>query len=69
MLIVDRFDRDGDHRVGYVSAMTMLEATDGDDAQLPGHRDVIEEHSPARQRRPATALAADRVLGPRLQHR
>lgn len=30
VLIVDRFDRAGDRRVGYVSAMTMLEATEGD---------------------------------------
>lgn len=30
VLIVDRFDRAGDLRVGYVSAMTMLEANDGD---------------------------------------
>jgi len=31
VLIVDRFDRRGGQRVGYVSAMTMLEATDGDE--------------------------------------
>jgi serine/threonine-protein kinase HipA len=30
VLIVTRFDRTGDRRVGYVSAMTMLEAVDGD---------------------------------------
>jgi serine/threonine-protein kinase HipA len=33
VLVVHRFDRDGDRRIGYVSAMTMLEATDGDDGR------------------------------------
>jgi serine/threonine-protein kinase HipA len=33
VLVVDRFDRDGDRRIGYVSAMTMLEAADGDDGR------------------------------------
>jgi len=31
VLIIDRFDRNADIRIGYVSAMTLLEATDGDD--------------------------------------
>jgi serine/threonine-protein kinase HipA len=30
VLIVDRFDREGGRRLGYASAMTMLDATDGD---------------------------------------
>lgn len=30
VLIIDRFDRRGERRVGYASAMTMLEASDGD---------------------------------------
>ncbi len=30
VLVVDRFDRQGTTRIGYASAMTMLEATDGD---------------------------------------
>jgi hypothetical protein len=29
VLVVERFDRDGARRIGYVSAMTMLEANDG----------------------------------------
>jgi energy-coupling factor transporter ATP-binding protein EcfA2 len=36
VLIVTRFDRIGDHRIGYVSAMTMLEAVDGDERSLGG---------------------------------
>jgi serine/threonine-protein kinase HipA len=46
VLVVDRFDRSGDHRVGYVSAMTMLEANDGDSASYLDIADVIERHSP-----------------------
>lgn len=30
VLIVNRFDRDGDRRIGYASAMTMVEASDGE---------------------------------------
>jgi serine/threonine-protein kinase HipA len=30
VLIVDRFDRAGERRIGYISAMTMLEVADGD---------------------------------------
>jgi serine/threonine-protein kinase HipA len=48
VLIVDRFDRDGERRIGYVSAMTMLEAVDGDSGwsyvDIAG---VIETLSPA----------------------
>lgn len=46
VLILDRFDRRGDHRVPYVSAMTMLEATDGDAGSYLDIADVIETHSP-----------------------
>jgi len=45
VLIVNRFDRRGDQRVGYVSAMTMLEATDGDEGSYLDIADVIERHS------------------------
>ena len=46
VLVVDRFDRNGDQRVGYVSAMTMLEANDGDSGSYLDIADVIERHSP-----------------------
>ena len=46
VLVVDRFDRSGDHRVGYVSAMTMLEANDGDSGSYLDIADVVERHSP-----------------------
>lgn len=42
VLIVDRFDRDSDQRTAYVSAMTMLEATDGDRASYLDIASVIE---------------------------
>ncbi len=47
VLIVDRFDRSGGFRVGYVSAMTMLEARDGDQGSYLDIADAIERHSPA----------------------
>jgi serine/threonine-protein kinase HipA len=47
VLIVDRFDRRGAERVGYVSAMTMLEASDGDQRSYLEIAEVIEERSPA----------------------
>ena len=47
VLVVDRFDRAGMRRLGYVSAMTMLEATDGDNGSYLDIAGVIEEHSPA----------------------
>lgn len=47
VLIVDRFDRRGGLRVPYVSAMTMLEATDGDSGSYLEIADVIETRSPA----------------------
>lgn len=47
VLIVDRFDRLGQQRVGYVSAMTMLEVSDGEPGSYLEIVDVIERHSPA----------------------
>lgn len=47
VLIVDRFDRSGELRIGYVSAMTMLEAEDGAQGSYLEIADVIERHSPA----------------------
>jgi serine/threonine-protein kinase HipA len=46
VLIVDRFDRAGDLRIGYVSAMTMLQADDGDRGSYLEIAEVIERHSP-----------------------
>ena len=46
VLVIDRFDRDGDWRVGYVSAMTMLELRDGDRASYLDIAEVIEAESP-----------------------
>src|SRR5450755_59972 len=51
VLVVDRFDRRGTARVGYASAMTMLEARDGDQRSYLEIAEVIEERS--------TAAAAD----------
>jgi serine/threonine-protein kinase HipA len=45
VLIVTRFDRNGDRRIGYVSAMTMLEAVDGDDRSYIDIADVVERES------------------------
>ncbi|HEX2393202.1 MAG TPA: HipA domain-containing protein [Solirubrobacterales bacterium] len=45
VLIVDRFDRRGEQRVGYVSAMTMLEAVDGEARTYLDLVEVIEEES------------------------
>jgi serine/threonine-protein kinase HipA len=45
VLIVDRFDRDGDLRIGYVSAMTMLEAGDGEVGSYLDIAETIEVHS------------------------
>lgn len=47
VLVVDRFDRAGTRRLGYVSAMTMLEAGDRDDASYLDIAGTIEEHSPS----------------------
>jgi serine/threonine-protein kinase HipA len=47
VLIIRRFDRDKRGRVGYVSAMTMLEAIDGTRGSYLEIAEVIEEHSPS----------------------
>jgi serine/threonine-protein kinase HipA len=45
VLVLDRFDRRGEQRIGYVSAMTMLEAGDGDERTYLDIVEVIEEES------------------------
>ncbi len=50
VLIVDRFDRHDSLRIGYASAMTMLEASDGDQGSYLDIADVIERHSPSAAR-------------------
>ena len=46
VLVLDRFDRTSDgSRIGYVSAMTMLEATDGDQRSYLEIAETIEETS------------------------
>lgn len=45
VLIVDRFDRIGEQRIGYASAMTMLEATDGEHVSYVDIAAVIEAES------------------------
>jgi len=47
VLILARFDRSGARRVGYVSAMTMLEAADHERGSYLDIAEVIERHSPA----------------------
>jgi serine/threonine-protein kinase HipA len=47
VLVVVRFDRRGATRVGYASAMTMLEASDGDQRSYLEIAGVIEERSAA----------------------
>jgi serine/threonine-protein kinase HipA len=47
VLVVDRFDRAGELRLGYVSAMTMLEAGDGDERSYLEIAEVIESYSPS----------------------
>ena len=47
VLVVDRFDRDGDIRIGYVSAITMVEARDGDHRSYLDIAGIIEQRSPA----------------------
>jgi serine/threonine-protein kinase HipA len=46
VLVVRRFDRDAGRRVGYVSAMTMLGARDGEQGSYLEIAQAIEEHSP-----------------------
>lgn len=47
VLVVDRFDRVGTGRIGYVSAMTLLEATDGQQGSYLEIAEAIERHSPS----------------------
>ena len=56
VLIVERFDRRGPERVGYASAMTMLEAADGDQ-QLPRDRRGDRAQLAGDDSRPAPAVA------------
>ncbi len=46
VLAVSRFDRDAEQRIGYVSAMTMLGARDGEQGSYLEMAQAIEEHSP-----------------------
>src|SRR5664280_806408 len=46
VLVVRRFDRDGDTRIGFLSAMTMLQAKDGEDASYLEIAQALEERSP-----------------------
>lgn len=45
--VIDRFDRDEDGRIGYASAMTMLETRDGEPGSYLDIGSVIEEYSAA----------------------
>jgi serine/threonine-protein kinase HipA len=47
VLVVDRFDRSGAARIGYVSALTMLERGDGEGGSYLEIADVIARHSPS----------------------
>jgi serine/threonine-protein kinase HipA len=47
VLLLDRFDREGAHRVGYVSAMTLLEAQDGQPRDYTEIAETIPENSSA----------------------
>ena len=48
VLVVNRFDRmEGNVRIGYASAMTMLEARDGDEGSYLEIAEVLERHSPS----------------------
>ncbi|MEU4238190.1 HipA domain-containing protein [Actinoplanes sp. NPDC026619] len=47
MLLLDRFDRKGPHRVGYISAMTLLEAQDGQPRDYTEIAEVLPENSSA----------------------
>ena len=46
VLLVDRFDRQGGYRIGFTSALTMLEANDGEQRSYPEIGEVIERYSP-----------------------
>jgi serine/threonine-protein kinase HipA len=45
VLLLDRFDRDGAHRIGYISAMTLLEANDGQRRDYTEIAEAIPEYS------------------------
>ena len=45
MLVVDRFDRSNGLRTGFTSALTMLEASDGEQRSYLEIAEVIERHS------------------------
>lgn len=45
VLVSERFDRSGSKRLGYVSAMTMLEARDGDTRSYPEIAETFDERS------------------------
>ena len=47
VLVVDRFDRRDNQRIGYASAMTMLEAGDGVERSYLEIAEVLEQHSPS----------------------
>ena len=47
VLVIDRFDRVGSTRIAYVSALTMLERTDGEAGSYLEIADVVGRHSPA----------------------
>jgi serine/threonine-protein kinase HipA len=47
VLLVRRFDRAAGRRAGFASALTLLEATDGEQRSYLEIADVIERHSPA----------------------
>jgi len=46
VLIVDRFDRRDERRIGFASALTMLEAADGEQRSYLEIAEIIELHSP-----------------------
>jgi serine/threonine-protein kinase HipA len=46
VLVVDRFDRQGAKRIGFASALTMLEAADGEQHSYLEIADTVERHSP-----------------------
>jgi len=47
VLVVDRFDRFGSTRIGYVSALTMLDRADGEPGSYLEIADVVVRHSPS----------------------
>jgi len=53
VLVVERFDRRDERRIGYTSALTWLEATDGEQRTYLEIASVVEERSPS----PTTDLA------------